>query len=201
MPEPTNPPPANTTGPDPSPMVNGSLWSMTAAAMFFLVLRFWIKISRRCGLWWDDGFLALSFATLVANNGIISDLVNHGFGTEAETTTHMLTLIALSGFTTSLARVWSKTSFALTLLRVLDESDRFQRLFIWFVIASMHILSIAYSVLCWRRVCETQDFEDSEAVGRLPGPCISFDTILILYHVNLDFNNYITSRRFYLNFA
>ncbi|KAK8859837.1 hypothetical protein PGQ11_010571 [Apiospora arundinis] len=61
MPEPTNPPPANTTGPDPSPMVNGSLWSMTAAAMFFLVLRFWIKISRRCGLWWDDGFLALSF--------------------------------------------------------------------------------------------------------------------------------------------
>ncbi|KAK8036179.1 hypothetical protein PG993_008793 [Apiospora rasikravindrae] len=153
--------------------------------MIFLVLRFWIKISRSCGLWWDDSLLALSWVTLVVNNAIISVLLSLGFGTEQSYTTHMAILLAISGVTIPLARVWSKTSFALTLLRVIDTKARFQRLFIWFVIISMHSLSILYCVMVWRRICESQATEDSQAVGRIPGPCLPLNILLALQISNI----------------
>ncbi|KAK8137010.1 Integral membrane family protein [Apiospora sp. TS-2023a] len=86
---------------------------------------------------------------------------------------------------TPLARIWSKTSFALTLLRVLDDKDRFQRLFIWFVIASMHVLSILYIVMAWRSICETADHENGEAVGRIKGPCVPLATVLAVQISNV----------------
>ncbi|KAK7953249.1 hypothetical protein PG988_013943 [Apiospora saccharicola] len=170
---------------DPAPVVNGSLWMMTGVAMLFLAVRIWIKVSRRCGLWWDDGVLALSWATLVVNNALISALVSLGFGTGRPYTTHMTIMLAVSAIMTPLARIWSKTSFALTLLRVLDDKDRFQRLFIWFVIASMHILSILYIVMAWRSICETADHENGEAVGRIKGPCVPLATVLAIQISNV----------------
>ncbi|KAK8046080.1 hypothetical protein PG996_014144 [Apiospora saccharicola] len=177
--------PRNDAAKDPAPVVNGSLWMMTAVAMLFLAVRLWIKVSRRCGLWWDDGVLALSWATLVVNNALISALVSLGFGTGRPYTTHMTIMLAVSAIMTPLARIWSKTSFALTLLRVLDDKDRFQRLFIWFIIASMHILSILYIVMAWRSICETADHENGEAVGRIKGPCVPLATVLAIQISNV----------------
>lgn len=121
----------------------------------------------------------------MANNTIISALVSLGFGTDQAYTTHMTILLAVSADTTPLARIWSKTSFALTLLRVLDVQDVFQRIFIWFVIASMHIVSILYIVMAWRRVCESADTENSEAVGRIRGSCVPLATILAIQISNV----------------
>jgi hypothetical protein len=39
------------------PKLNGVIWSLTALSGLVLGLRVYCRLSRRKGLWWDDGFL------------------------------------------------------------------------------------------------------------------------------------------------
>lgn len=104
----------------------------------------------------------------------MSVLLSLGFGTNLAFTARMTTLSGISGATSSFARVWSKTSFALTLLRVLEEKHHFQRSLIWFIIVSMHVFSLAQAIITYKRPCERAE-DEREVV--LPGPCMSIVTI------------------------
>ena len=43
--------------------LNGGLWSLFVGATIFLALRFWCKITRRHGLWYDDYILVVSWVS------------------------------------------------------------------------------------------------------------------------------------------
>lgn len=49
------------------PNLNIAIWILTGAALVFLCLRLYCKLSIRKGLWWDDGMLIAASVSLKAS--------------------------------------------------------------------------------------------------------------------------------------
>jgi hypothetical protein len=50
--------------PDQGPSSLAAIWALFAAATIFVALRFYCKVWRHKGLWWDDLFMGLSWVSL-----------------------------------------------------------------------------------------------------------------------------------------
>ncbi|KAK1993436.1 hypothetical protein LX36DRAFT_643051 [Colletotrichum falcatum] len=113
-----------------------STWSLVGTSAIVLFLRIYCKIWRGRGLWWDDYLLIVAWASLAISVSINSYIVSLGFGRHLSTigdqnrrTINLFTiLVATFGI---LATTLSKTSFALTLYRlILNEWMKYLLVFI-----------------------------------------------------------------------
>ncbi|OAA65613.1 hypothetical protein SPI_02400 [Niveomyces insectorum RCEF 264] len=134
--------PSPPSGGDRGSYINGSIWAMQSLAGLFLGLRVYCKLSRRRGLWWDDYFLIASWILLLVSAASTSSNVHLGFGKHFQEVDLgnlelMGILSLLSGFFSILSAVASKTSFAMTLLRL---TDGWLKRIIWAIIVSMNVL-------------------------------------------------------------
>ncbi|CAK7216093.1 hypothetical protein SBRCBS47491_002715 [Sporothrix bragantina] len=124
------------------PYINASLWTLEGLAGLFLGLRIYCKIFRHRGLWFDDYFLIAAWILLAVSAVSTSVNVSLGFGHHfvdfpLQNLEKYGIYSILSGFFSILSAVCSKTSFAITLLRL---TDGWIKKIIWAIIISMNIL-------------------------------------------------------------
>ncbi|TLS22299.1 uncharacterized protein PpBr36_09870 [Pyricularia pennisetigena] len=122
------------------PQVNYAIWMLTALSAVFLALRVYCKFLRHKGLWWDDHVLIVSWISLVAQTALISFNVSIGYGQHIwdfhpKDLQTFLLMSNSSGFFSILAAMLSKTSFAITVLRI---SEGWTRRFVWFIIITIN---------------------------------------------------------------
>lgn len=124
------------------PYINASIWTLQGLAGLFLGLRIYCKIFRHRGLWFDDYFLIAAWLLLAVSASATSSDVALGFGHHfvdfnPANLEHYGIFSLLSGLFSILSAVCSKTSFAITLLRL---TDGWTKRVIWGIIISMNIL-------------------------------------------------------------
>ena len=170
------------------------VWPLAALSTLFLGLRAYCKLSRRHRLWWDDYILiaswvrtscisynnkgsnqtpkvALIYAVVLQTIGVSYGLGRHYGDLSDEDISTMGMYSMASGFGCILAICWSKTSFAVTLLRISDGSST--RYFIWFIILSVNVVlgsnGVLHWVQCWP-VAKTWHYY-------MPGSCLPADVV------------------------
>ncbi|EWG55199.1 hypothetical protein FVEG_13238 [Fusarium verticillioides 7600] len=116
--------------------------SLTVLAGLFLGLRLYCKVIRRRGFWWDDHILIAAWVCLAIGTGLVIYNVTLGFGKDqSDVDPAVVPTIALTGTIFGIFGVlsasWSKTSFALTLIRLVDG---WMSWFLWFLIISTNII-------------------------------------------------------------
>ncbi|KAB5559648.1 hypothetical protein GE09DRAFT_62430 [Coniochaeta sp. 2T2.1] len=127
-------------------------WVLVGLATIFLSLRVYCKVSRRRSLWWDDWIMIASWVLLVANVGVITAMVVYDqygrhtweLDTPNSDSLFLLTCVRITLAVTALA--WTKTAFAVTLLRV---SEGWMKKLEWFIIISMNILRGLTALFLW----------------------------------------------------
>ncbi|KAK3346864.1 hypothetical protein B0T25DRAFT_613518 [Lasiosphaeria hispida] len=144
---------------DYGPQVNFTIWFLTALSAAFLALRVYCKFLRHRGLWWDDHVLIGSWVSvlplissplaLVTGNAFVSAAINIGFGRPLsqfnfKNLDQFLLITNLAGTFSIIAACWSKTSFAITILRI---SSGWTKAFVWFIIITVNLaLGIAIAI-------------------------------------------------------
>ncbi|KAL2268280.1 hypothetical protein VTJ83DRAFT_3126 [Remersonia thermophila] len=134
---------------DLGPQVNFTIWLLTSLSSALLALRIYCKLLRHRGLWWDDHFLIAAWLALVADCAFISACVNLGFGRplshfDPKNLSPFLLYSNLAGSFSILAASWSKTSFALTVLRI---SAGWVKALVWFIIVTLNAcLGVAVAI-------------------------------------------------------
>ncbi|KAK4459908.1 hypothetical protein QBC42DRAFT_112104 [Cladorrhinum samala] len=127
-------------------------WPLTAGATLFLGLRLYAKILRRRQLWWDDYFIIIAWVLLLLSCCATSVNVRHGFGLHQEQVPFdnlsVFGIISnISGFSSILSVAFSKTSFALTLLRLV--TDRWMRWFIYGLVFVLNVTHYLSAIFFW----------------------------------------------------
>ncbi|KAK1985750.1 hypothetical protein LZ30DRAFT_649211 [Colletotrichum cereale] len=150
---------------DPAPRVVASIWVMISVSTVFLFLRVYCKKIRSRGMWIDDHILLVSWVFLLISTSLTTELMRLGFGKTIDFTPHMHTLSSVNVVINSVALALSKTSFAVTMLRI--SSGRC-KVFIWFLIISMNAVLATGAVASWIAACD-RPADSYEAV--LPGAC------------------------------
>ncbi|VUC25086.1 unnamed protein product [Clonostachys rosea] len=148
-----------------------SCWSLTIASAILLFLRVYCKLWRSRGLWWDDHLLIISWVSLAIAVSINSYIVTLGFGRHMATisdenlkTINLYTiLVAAFGI---IATTTSKTSFALTLYRIVT-TDRWMKYFLIFVIVTINISMNLVWIFGFAKCTPTEKVWDSS----VPGTC------------------------------
>ncbi|KAK3680778.1 hypothetical protein B0T22DRAFT_377321 [Podospora appendiculata] len=134
---------------DYGPQINFTIWLLTALSAAFLALRVYCKFLRHRGLWWDDHILILSWLSVALSNSFVSVCVTLGFGRPLSEFNFknlevFLLISNLAGTFSILAALWSKTSFAITVLRI---SSGWVKVLVWFIIVTVNIsLGVAIAI-------------------------------------------------------
>ncbi|KAK4119115.1 hypothetical protein N657DRAFT_650534 [Parathielavia appendiculata] len=133
------------------PYLNRVIWTLAALSGLFLGLRLFSKLWRHRGLWWDDHFLIASWLALVISCSLQSVGVTYGLGRLYaeldEPTINAISLYSMiAGFGSILATCWSKTSFAISLLRI---SNGWVKWFVWFIIISVNLVLGSNGAIQW----------------------------------------------------
>ncbi|KAB5513406.1 hypothetical protein GE09DRAFT_1013960, partial [Coniochaeta sp. 2T2.1] len=127
-------------------------WVLVGLATIFLSLRVYCKLSRRRSLWWDDWIMIASWMLLVANVGIITRTVvcdqygRHSWDLDTPNSDSLFLLVWVRATLSITALAWTKTAFAVTLLRV---SEGWMKKLEWFIIISMNIFLGLAALLLW----------------------------------------------------
>ncbi|TLD34297.1 hypothetical protein PspLS_01548, partial [Pyricularia sp. CBS 133598] len=106
--------------------VETGLWVLVAVSALFLSLRLYCKRKNPTSkLRWEDAVLAASWMMLMLNAALATLLIHMGLGSPDFALTpdnvEDVALLGLSSLTAGIvAQAWSKTSFAMTLLRMTD---------------------------------------------------------------------------------
>ncbi|CAG1995436.1 unnamed protein product [Fusarium graminearum] len=153
--------------------LGGTIIAISACLTFlsgiFLGLRLYCKLVRRRGFWWDDHVLIAAWICLVICVALTIFDVSLGFGKDiSKVNPANVPTIALTGtlygLFACLAVAWSKTSFALTLLRL--ESG-WKYWFLWFLIITMNIIMNLVIVFSFVKCTPARKVWHSS----LPGTC------------------------------
>lgn len=148
---------AASSEPDLRPVLNTTIWILAVSSGVFLGLRVWGKHKRGRNLWWDDGILIAAWICLLLSCILQSIDTHFGFGQrDADVVSQdfldMTRLVSVvAGFFLVLAAAWSKTSFALTLLRLTRPAKNCfsLRSVVWFAIWSTNLAIAASGVFQW----------------------------------------------------
>ncbi|OBR13188.1 Integral membrane protein [Colletotrichum higginsianum IMI 349063] len=159
---------------DYGPGLLATVWTLAAVAGAFIGLRVYCKFSRGRGLWLDDHVLFASWCAMLALCAFITVDVSYDFGKHNWDITPgnwswLLLYANLAGSLSIIAAAWSKTSFALTLLRIAQESpERWMKRLVWFIIVSINValgLSVLFTwIQCW-------PVEKTWRTASTPGTC------------------------------
>ncbi|KAF5494789.1 hypothetical protein CGCS363_v009672 [Colletotrichum siamense] len=128
------------------------LWILVVLSAIFLGLRIYCKISYSYTKFrFEDGLLIASWVVLAGDATLNEFIIKSRFGrpgfpiTIENITT--LAIVGLSSITCSfVGQVWSKTAFAISLLRMCEG---WKKAFVWFSIISMNILFAFASLSFW----------------------------------------------------
>ncbi|KAK0627851.1 hypothetical protein B0T14DRAFT_424442 [Immersiella caudata] len=141
---------------DAGPRINGVVWSLTAISGIFLALRLYCKATRS-KFWWDDWVLVAAWLAIFVNSVLVSLCINLGVGKHTwdfplENLVEMVRIYTAAGTLAVCASIWSKTSFALTILR-LAKGTAWLRGFVWFLIISLNVFmgltGLFNYIHCW----------------------------------------------------
>ncbi|KAK3901529.1 hypothetical protein C8A05DRAFT_44827 [Staphylotrichum tortipilum] len=157
--------------------VNIVCWLLAALSAAFLGLRLFCKFKTHRGLWWDDHVLIVSWVFLLISIAADSSMVPLGLGMHlSDVDSANLTQIGLLSNVAStfsmLAAVLSKTSFAVTLLRI---TNGYTKIFVWFAIVIMNIGMGLAALFVWVKcnpVRKTWDFA-------VPGTCLDSHAMMV----------------------
>ncbi|KAG8354018.1 hypothetical protein FVEN_g8237 [Fusarium venenatum] len=143
--------------------------SLTLLSGIFLALRLYCKIVRHRRFWYDDHFLIAAWICLLISTGLTIFDVSLGFGKDiSKVNPANVPTIALTGtiygLFACLSVAWSKTSFALTLLRL---EDGWKYWFLWFLIITMNIIMNLVIVFSFVKCAPARKVWHSN----LPGTC------------------------------
>ncbi|KAK2045738.1 hypothetical protein LZ31DRAFT_583897 [Colletotrichum somersetense] len=176
---------------DNGPTVLAVIWSQAGLSAFFLSLRLYCKFRKRSGLWWDDYVLIASWVCLLISVVLVTYNISLGFGK------HVFMVPPINfptlGFygnvitTTSItAAVWSKTSFAMTLLRIQDKG--LMRYVIWTAIISMNVLMGLNALAAWVQCTPIEKFWMPQTPGSCwdPRVAIYYDIFASGYSASMD---------------
>ena len=127
------------------------VWTMTVVAGVFVGLRFYSKISRGKKLWLDDLFLVLAELTLVGTAILCIFSVRNGIGLHPgeigiDKVVENVLLGCIIGTLTIAGAIWSKTSWALTMLRL---TDGWYKAFVWFALISVNVYMGVGALWVW----------------------------------------------------
>ncbi|KAK8085651.1 hypothetical protein PG997_006922 [Apiospora hydei] len=132
---------------DRGPLIDGVSWGLVSLSGAILGLRVYAKLSRNRGLWWDDYIALFSWFIQLACAILISINISHGFGKHASElkltypqVVQMSLRGAINGSLLILGAAWSKSSFAVTLLRMTKGGLKWS---IIIVMATMNAFLIA----------------------------------------------------------
>ncbi|KAI0141843.1 hypothetical protein GGR57DRAFT_397830 [Xylariaceae sp. FL1272] len=124
-------------------ILNAVNWTLTVLALLFLALRVYCKLARSRGLWWDDYLLIASWISTLVGVSLITSGITLGFadpnaviGPDAQRQLQIHGGVQQVVF--SLASDLSKTSFGLTLIRVVSGKTKV------LIIVAMVLLNIIY---------------------------------------------------------
>ncbi|KAF3352504.1 hypothetical protein VdG1_08955 [Verticillium dahliae VDG1] len=169
---------------DYGPVMNASLWTCVAFASIFLGLRLFAKFWKHRGLWWDDYFLIGAWAMLIVSVGINTKNVSLGFGKKLTdfppdfdfSVFETVGLLGnLGGNASMFGIAWSKTSFALTLLRVVEGRMKWV---IWFIMISVNLAITGMVIMTWARCSPVQKNYKQNLPGHCWDPQINADYMI-----------------------
>ncbi|KAK4457264.1 hypothetical protein QBC42DRAFT_318778 [Cladorrhinum samala] len=138
---------------DRGPQILTTTWSLVGISGVFLALRLYCKLKTKRLLWWDDYVLAFSWLMLLTSIILNTVSISKGFGRHvqfipAENSPTIGLIGNLMGTFSIFAAVWSKTAFAITLLRVMQGRTK---IFLWFIICTINIFMGLNAVFMWIR--------------------------------------------------
>lgn len=164
---------------DPAPVVISAMWSMLAVSTVFLALRVYCRAFRTRAMWWDDYLLIAGWVFIIASSATITQLLRMGFGTTLDFKPRTHTISTVSDDLNKIALGLTKTSFAMTLLRV---ATGWERHLIWFLIISMNGLLAVNAITTWMAACDRIGLDHYEAV--LPGCWSVEDSVIVAMVAN-----------------
>lgn len=103
---------------------------------------------------------------VVIAGAFISAFASPGSGISMSGSDRIMTYFNICAVFCGLASAWSKSAFAITLLRL--ESGR-GRYFLWYALVTINASYLLYLVTAWNRPCSVRGKEDLY----IPGPCWS----------------------------
>ncbi|XDG02764.1 hypothetical protein ABKA04_002379 [Annulohypoxylon sp. FPYF3050] len=165
----------NTHTPGAGHWINTVVWVLIGFATTFLGLRVFCKFKRSKGLWWDDWILIASWLILLVS-GILTTIsvatVFFQHDQDGRMGVHDVGLLTtVTGTLFFVAAIWSKTSFALTLIRIAGPR---LKVVLRIIIISMNGITCVSVVLRWLQCRPTRMIWDSGASGT----CWNRDLIL-----------------------
>ncbi|PKS11250.1 hypothetical protein jhhlp_003011 [Lomentospora prolificans] len=128
------------------------VWTLASFAGLLMALRLYCKWLKHRGLWWDDYILIAAWIMFFGDTVCITTSVTrYGLGQHihAIPSEHHTTLGLLGDLTATLAlfgAMWSKTSFAVTMLRLTSE---WPRALVWFALISINVFTSVTILLTW----------------------------------------------------
>ncbi|KAK1749435.1 hypothetical protein QBC47DRAFT_418920 [Echria macrotheca] len=160
------------------PRLNAVIWTLTAISAAFLALRLYCRAVIIKGLWWDDWLLIAAWVAILATCIVISITVSMGFGRHSwdipfQDLPDIFKVYSAAATLCICASVWSKTSFALTIVRL---TDGWLRRLIWVVIVLVNVF-MAFTALINFIHCSPLD-KVWDLTGAVPGTCWPIEVII-----------------------
>lgn len=116
---------------------------------------------------------------LLASSATITELMRLGFGLTLDFKPVSHTISTVSDDLNKFALALTKTSFAVTLLRV---AQGWQKWLIWFLIVTMNLLLAVNAITTWMAACDRIGIDHYDAA--LPGCWSVMDSVLIAMVAN-----------------
>jgi hypothetical protein len=159
------------------------IWLLLALATFFLGMRIYCKLSRHSGLWWDDHILIGSWVCITVETALLTYATTLDYGkhlwdldlADYPKAVETALVITISGTLSLTAAIWSKTSFAITLLKLTHGRLKWA---IWFIIISMNIAMGCSALFNWIHCTPVRKNWDF----LMPGACWDYK-IVVNYNI------------------
>jgi len=148
---------------DRGPALVATSWCLTGFASVFLALRIYCKFLARGrrGLWWDDWILIAAWALLVIDAALATHMVvRYKYGLHswdwptarnpAELDDFVM-FAAVRATITITAIAWTKTAFAITLLRL---TEGWVKRLLWFIVGTVNVSLAMSAMLFWIQCTE-----------------------------------------------
>src|SRR5690348_16080880 len=133
-------------------MLLSAQWALTSFAAAFLALRVYVKMSLKIGLWWDD-WLLIASSLICAVTCILTTILvkefgmgHHSYDIVILDTSRWILILDSRATTTLTALAWTKTAFAVSLLRLTMGKTR---AFVWFLIVTLNIAMVFSAMVPW----------------------------------------------------
>ncbi|KAK1751933.1 hypothetical protein QBC47DRAFT_306866 [Echria macrotheca] len=162
------------------PTFLGVSWFLTLFSGAFLALRLYCKLGRGLRLWWDDWISVAGWIMILANASLTTALVQelhlgtHSSVLSIDDPVELTLTLNSRASVTQTAIVWTKTAFAVTLLRLTEGPTK---AFVWFIIISTNIAMAVGAMAIWIQCTPLAKGWDRT----LDGTCWGAETVIIIW--------------------